>query len=276
MPGPGDSIRAALIGLVRRGHRTVLWGTDVAGFANNLYLWQRAAASQRAGGEAYVLRRAGMQPWLAEMPAVEELLTIDRDHVRFVDRRDLGHHQVYGEDFDPVDQQRFIEDFLLPAPLLAGLLPDDDPHRVVLNVRRGDYYSDPVYRGQYSFDVVEYVRTAMQVARRQHPVDRVHVVSDDIGWCRDRLSWLSSECATTFAEPGRPASHFRQVAGASRLILANSTFSYWGAYVSVVNGADPSRVIAPWFHNRLARGGAAWQLDPRWTVISEVRGGWDA
>lgn len=277
MPGPGDSIRAALIGLVRRGPRTVLWGTDVAGFANNLYLWLSAATAQRSGVDTYVLRRDGMAPWLTQMPAVEELLTIHAEHVKFIDQRDLGHHQVFGEDFRAADLRRFIEDFLLPSPLLAGLRADDDPTRVVLNVRRGDYYSDPVYRGQFSFDVVEYVRAALDVARRQHPVESVHVVSDDIGWCRDRLDWLSVQNATTFAEPGQPVSHFRQVAGASRLILANSTFSYWAGYISnVVHSTDPARVIAPWFHNRLARQGAAWQLDPQWTVIRDIRGGWDA
>jgi hypothetical protein len=277
VPGPSDSMRAALIGLVRRGSRTVLWGTDVAGFANNLYLWLCAATSQRSGDATYVLRREGMATWLKQMPAVDEFLTIDKQHVRFVDQRDLGHHQVYGVDFGAVDLRRFIEEFLLPSPLLQGLPRDDGPRRVVLNVRRGDYYSDPVYRGQYSFDIVEYVRSALEVARRQHPVDSVHVVSDDIGWCRDRLGWLSTDSTTTFAEPGQPVNHFREVAGASRLILANSTFSYWAAYVSnVVHGTDPARVIAPWFHNRLSRHGAAWQLDPRWTVIKEIRGGWDA
>lgn len=274
--GLSDSIRSALIGLVRRGPRTVLWGTDVAGFANNLYLWLAAATSQRSGHDTFVLRRQGMSPWLAQMPSVDELLTIGAEHVRFVDQRDLGHHQVYGVDFSGADLERFIGDFLLPSPLLRDL-PHDDPSRVVVNVRRGDYYSDPIYRGQYSFDVVEYVRTALEVARRQQAVDSVHVVSDDIAWCEDRLGWLSEGYATTFAEPGQPVSHFREVASASRLILANSTFSYWGAYVSnVVHSAEPARVIAPWFHNRMARQGAAWQLDPRWTVIREIRGGWDA
>ena len=55
----------------------------------------------------------------------------------------------------------------------------------------------------------------------------------------------------------RPHEHFRALASARRLIITNSTFSYWGAYVSNVRyGDNHGLVYAPWFHRRDIDGGA--------------------
>lgn len=62
-----------------------------------------------------------------------------------------------------------------------------------------------------------------------------------------------------------------------RLIGTNSTFSYWGGYVGdALRGDDQERrVVMPWFHQRTLNDGAADQLDPSWTIITDPPGGWD-
>lgn len=47
---------------------------------------------------------------------------------------------------------------------------------------------------------------------------------------------------------------------------------YWGGYLSTWRHGIPGNVIAPWFHIRPE--GAAWQLDPRWTVVTEIPSHW--
>jgi hypothetical protein len=110
------------------------------------------------------------------------------------------------------------------------------------------------------------------------PVDLLRVVSDDPGWCRLKLGFLAEHAARVeHLEPGRPHDDFRALASARRLVLANSTFSYWGAYVSnVLHGDNHAQVWAPWFHRRDIREGRAWHLDPRWSVVRDLPGGWDA
>jgi hypothetical protein len=131
--------------------------------------------------------------------------------------------------------------------------------------------------------VVEYVRVAVELAAEMKPVRSILLVSDDLDWCRLKLGRLSEVAPLRFPPAG--ASVIEQLAllaTARRLVLANSTFSYWGGYLSnrvqVGHGGGPNYadVIAPRFHNRQVRGGAAWQHDPRWSVVEDIPGGWDA
>ena len=134
-------------------------------------------------------------------------------------------------------------------------------------------------RGRYSFDIAEYVRTALELTeQRDGAVDHVDIVSDGIDWCRDRLAWIEQPGRrVTFADGVTPMEAFARVSAARRLILTNSTFSYWAAHVSTVRYADNhSLVYAPWFHRRDIDDGASWHLDPRWSVVRDIRGGWDA
>lgn len=58
------------------------------------------------------------------------------------------------------------------------------------------------------------------------------------------------------------------------LVLANSTFSYWGSYLSTWWHGRPESVVPPWFLSRADNGAAAWQLDPTWSIIRDIPSGW--
>jgi hypothetical protein len=260
---------------LRTGDRTVLWTEPVQGFANLLYLWL-VAASRRARGEDVVVRHSAvMDAWLPVLPRLGEL-TVGVSDVRFRDRRDLGYHQAFGVDFSAEDLEAFVRGYLLGSPLLEDLEPGDGT-RLTVNVRRGDYYSSTRFRGMYSFDIAEYLRAAVAGSiAADGPLASLCVVSDDPEWCRIKLGFLAEHAEQIdYLETG-PREHFRTLASARRLVLANSTFSYWGAYVSnVVHADNHAQVWAPWFHRRDIHGGRAWHLDPRWSVVQDIPGGWD-
>lgn len=113
------------------------------------------------------------------------------------------------------------------------------------------------------------------------PSPEFHVVSDDVPWCQEHLGPRlgARQVPVTYVTPeDTPGDHLAYLAGARRLILANSSFSYWGAYLSNVRHQDNhALVVSPWFHARLADGTpyGAIQLDPRWTVVTEIPGGWE-
>lgn len=267
-----------LLSLARRGPRTVLWTENYhMGLGNLLYLWLWADARRAAGEDVAVLSRPTMDPWLPHFPAMLGL-TIPHRAVRWNDRRVVDSPQVFGTNFLRDQLTAFIRRRVQTAPSFSTFSPDDvDPHRVVVNIRRGDYYSNPKFRGIYGFDIETYMRVAMAKVANEGPVSGVHVVSDGIDWCRSRLAWLGEFAPLSFADNETPMQNFATVATARRLILTNSTFSYWGGYISNVLHEDNfAEIYAPWFHARTIAHGMAYQLDPRWTVIEDIPGGWDS
>lgn len=246
---------------LRRGDRTVITTpTAGIGFGNWLYLWLEAHRRTEAGQVTQVLEASGMDTWLRAFPGLARL-TIPRGTLRFHDAR-MGYASMlsprFGVDFSRDSLNEFIQDALAPR-IAPG--PSDS---LVVNVRRGDYYSDPYFRRLYGFDQIGYLRAALETVGR---VDRARVVSDDIDWCRRNIQVLLLDYADAveFVDSD-PLGDFQIVAGAASLIGTNSTFSYWGGYVAGV--LNPSaRAVMPQFHARLPEMEIGPQLDPRWTVI---------
>lgn len=265
---------------IRRHGRPIIWpDRHSMGLGNLLYLWLHADKLRFLGQDAHVLRTDWMADWLPELPSMGEL-TIARNQVKLTDRRVLGSPQDFERDLTPKLLNDFVTDRLLSAPSLrpdelATLVGTDE---VVINVRRGDYYSNPKVRGIYGFDVDAYLRVAVELAAKQAPITGFWLVSDGMQWCRARLGWLSKYAPVRYADEYAPhrLRDFRLLAGANRLILTNSTFSYWGGYVSNVLHRNEARTIAPWFHARTIEWGRAYQLNPAWQIVADIPGGWDS
>lgn len=275
--------RAAVTRTIRRGPREILWLPDAVRGGNVLYYWLHAHARQRQGKSSLVLNNLSAIEWLERFPDAQSLATT-RDQVRLTDRRLVpGPLQNFGVDFTTDDLNSFIDQVLLGRTSALPALIDnyDNRYDVTLNVRRGDYYSDPRWRGEYSFDVVEYVRTAIRSVEESGPISSIHVISDDLEWCRIKLSWLKETAPVTTPTPSSdPLQQLAALAASPRLILANSTFSYWGGYLSTRRSIgrphQRSGIWAPRFHNRyFPENGRATQLHPQWNVVEDIPGGWD-
>jgi hypothetical protein len=252
----------ATLDAMRRGDRTLIT-TPPAGlrFGNWLYLWLDAHQRTLAGERTVVLEAPGMDVWLDAFPALRGL-TVERDLVRFHDRREWDAETSWKQRFNVDFTRRSLDAFI--SECLAPYIRSDDTGMLVINVRRGDYYSDLGHRERYGFDQLGYLQDALA---RVGPVDRTLIVSDDPDWCRENLLEMVEAASTAVEFADRdPVLNFKAVAGASRIIGTNSTFSYWGAYVSGVLHAS-SVVVMPRFHGRLPQGSDAYQLDPRWIAI---------
>lgn len=255
---------------LRPGKRIVLLTPPKMGFGNHLYMWLWVHGQNRSGRTSVLTYDEKMAHWLNVLPSLSSL-TIEPGDVKWSDKRVVLWAQQFGRDWTIEQMSSFISIYLKPF-LSADV--DLDPGRVVLSVRRGDFYSNPDFRRMYGFNINGYVEKALEVQRGLGRVQRVHVVSDDPEWCRNNLSALGTVPTVSYEEVGSPERHFRQLCSAGRLVLSNSTFAYWGAYVAVHRGADPRNVVAPWFHSRADYDGRAYQLDPRWTVVESIPGGW--
>jgi hypothetical protein len=116
---------------------------------------------------------------------------------------------------------------------------------VCVHVRRGDYVSDPISNQFQGTCSPEYYRGAARLITSQVPSPHFFVFSDEPDWARANLEF---EAPTTFVTHNGPESgheDMRLMAFCRHHIIANSSFSWWGAWLSNSGGI----VVAPkkWF-----------------------------
>ena len=153
--------------------------------------------------------------------------------------------------------ERYFNDFA--ATIRSELTPPQpaDPdwqrwgHRIAaerataLHVRRGDYVASKKASQIYHACGIDYYRRAMERCPCDGPV---YVFSDDLDWARENLPPLRP-----LVFPDGPANRsgltdLWLMTRAHHHIIANSTFSWWGAYLA---NANKGITIAPrrWFQD---------------------------
>lgn len=109
------------------------------------------------------------------------------------------------------------------------------PGCCAVHVRRGDYVGNPHF-AQFSMD---YYIEAMALM----PYEFYVFFSDDIEFCMKKFSFLGDRARfSTFQD--NDVADLRKIAGSDAVIMSNSTFAWWGAWLSGHNN-----VVAPkrWF-----------------------------
>jgi hypothetical protein len=117
---------------------------------------------------------------------------------------------------------------------------------VCIHVRRGDYSLNPHTRAFHGLLPPEYYQSAMSVIEKRSPRVFYYVFSDDLDWCRDHLRF-KGEAAFVDVNAGKPAwMDMRLMSRCRHHIIANSSFSWWGAWLNV---SKDKVVVAPqeWF-----------------------------
>ena len=264
-----ESTARRLLNTVRErpGARTIQGSSAAIRGGNNLYLWQWAHLEQRAGRRAAVLRSATMPDWIDEFPLLRDL-TIDKKEISLLDRRRFATRFFFDHDFDRAQNRDFClalvdssDSFRARRSRIRAQITRET---LVVNVRRGDYYEVPEFFARFGLDIQSHVAGAAElVLQAGRPVDDVLVVSDDVDWCRRELAPVLGDIRTL---EGR-SSLFDDLAvlsSATTLILANSTFSYWGSHLAS-SFDDEHLAIAPSHHEITPDGSLiAPMFDPAW------------
>jgi hypothetical protein len=100
------------------------------------------------------------------------------------------------------------------------------PNTIAVSIRRGDYVNNPNY---FQLPITWYINAIMQVPDWQNKT--VLFFSDDIEYCKVHFECITNAVFAT----GTPIEQLRQMAGCEWFVIANSTFSWWGAYLSGSN-----------------------------------------
>jgi hypothetical protein len=123
-----------------------------------------------------------------------------------------------------------------------------DCDAVSVHVRRGDYVSDPYIAKGFGTCTLDYYRAGVELIGGRVKSPTFFVFSDDPEWTRQNLPipepryFISHNCGKVDRED------MRLMSACKHFIIANSTFSWWGAWL----GINPQKiVVAPkrWFAN---------------------------
>jgi hypothetical protein len=133
----------------------------------------------------------------------------------------------------------------LPGLQAAERTIVDDCHAgetVSVHVRRGDYASDPAVLAKHGLRPAAWYRRSLALVRQARPDCRFIVCSDDPAAA---AGMLAGEASVRILDRGGALRDLAVMSACRHHIIANSTFSWWGAWL----GREDGMVIAPadWF-----------------------------
>lgn len=134
------------------------------------------------------------------------------------------------------------DDNLRWASRIAG-----DDRAVSLHVRRGDYVASAKGQQVHGTCDADYYARAVAAIRARAGIDpRLYVFSDDPHWARDNLALDAETVVLDHNPPGAAVEDMRLMGVCRHHIIANSSFSWWGAWR---NPSAGKVVVAPvrWF-----------------------------
>lgn len=112
---------------------------------------------------------------------------------------------------------------------------------VGIHVRRGDYLNEPEFQGICD---VDYYRKAIENILRDGERRVFYVFSNDMEWCKENLTPLMKGCEMVCVTGNKGQDSCWDMflmTYCQDLIIANSSFSWWGAFLNQRGG----RVIVP-------------------------------
>ncbi len=128
--------------------------------------------------------------------------------------------------------------------LIRALYSSDIPDRtdaVAIHVRRGDYVNNPFYVDLYTDG---YYKRAM----KKFPNENFLVFSDDLEWCKQQPIFKNCQFFH-----GNEIEDMNKMASCKAHIIANSSFSWWGAWLHPTYPANKVIVPKNWFTDGVER-----------------------
>ena len=123
---------------------------------------------------------------------------------------------------------------------------EEAPVSVSLHMRRGDYVSDPKVRAVHGCLTEDYYREAVQIIQEKCGAGvRFFIFSDDPDYAESTFDFCPDKHIVR-GNDASPHEDMQLMACCDHHIIANSSFSWWGAWL---NDAPGKTVVAPrrWF-----------------------------
>jgi hypothetical protein len=156
--------------------------------------------------------------------------------------------QKYFEDIEEVIREDFRLKHALSGQNIELARIIESQNSVSVHIRRGDYIYSPNVSAYYGVCSLDYYQSAVTKIALQQPGCQFIVFSDDIDWVKKHLVLSYPMIVIENNGPEMAYEDLRLMSLCKHHIIANSSFGWWGAWLSLFSGKT---VIAPkrWFNN---------------------------
>lgn len=140
----------------------------------------------------------------------------------------------------------------------------ESQNSISIHIRRGDYLSKINQEIYHTCDISYYKEAILQM-KNTFPDAVFHVFSDDQTWALNNLPIKMTECR--FSNYGKnDQTDFFLMSRCKHHIIANSTFSWWAAFL---NKNPDKKVFAPklWYKNNTTNNAALNLLPKSWQIL---------
>jgi hypothetical protein len=138
-----------------------------------------------------------------------------------------------------------------------------EPAAVAIHVRRGDYAASAPANRTHGTCSPEYYRRAIASIKERAPGAAWFVFSDDPAWVREHISFPSEPVFVSGNGLG-DAEELALMAVCKHAVIANSTFSWWGAWLN----RNPEKIVVaprPW--SNTGKPSLADIIPPSWILL---------
>ena len=110
---------------------------------------------------------------------------------------------------------------------------------ICVNVRRTDFIGNPFH----DLCTIEYYERGINALLEQRPSGKIFIFSDDVDWCKSAFRAHRNAMVVDHSLAGdRFIDYFHLMSMFGNFVIPNSTFAWWAAWLSKVEG---KRVIMP-------------------------------
>ena len=148
------------------------------------------------------------------------------------------------ENYFKVIKDEILKDFTLKQDISKEakeyLKQIEHSNSVSLHIRRGDYVQNIDTNKTHGICDINYYKKAIKYISDNVSNPKFYIFSDDIAWCKENFEFLENKI---FADQTKSAlEDLELMKNCKHNIIANSTFSWWGAWL---NENKEKIVIAP-------------------------------
>jgi hypothetical protein len=176
----------------------------------------------------------------------EQRGNLTESYLRFQTRHLIGYFQnITTVDF----VWNEIRTRLQTTPVFEKLLSEAPVNYVAVHIRLGDYLKEVDTNEVHGTCSVDYYLNALEVVAKKCDCNSVKVVSDDVATAKKIFDdyKLALKYDLEFRENQTEIDDLAVLARASGVVMSNSTFSWWGAYIASKQRNCFVVYPTPWF-----------------------------